>query len=340
MKKDPLPNLLFFYGDSGGVISEGYRAVKNKFFAANPDGAIENFDADECGLSQILSAAQTSSLFARLQLLIVKNAENIFSGKSDESVQQLSEYCKNPNSSSHLIFLAAGMRKTAKVIILAEKNGWAVQCSDIPEWKITAWLQEQCRSKGITLNEEGSRELVSKIGMDISFLQRALENLSIYLYPGKTATLDDVRNFPEPGIGSGIFIFLDAVGTRNVKNTLKLLHLMRNENDGGILSMLYGRMRELLQISIGRSKGLDQTTLAHQLGLHPFRLKNLWIQSERFSTEELKRALKKLIQLQSGAISGRLGKEVVLISLENWILSLDRKNKQTSPDSREKVAAR
>ncbi len=326
LRKNSLPSLLLFYGDSEGVIFEGLQAVKKAFLSANPTGAIENFDAVESGLPKVLSAAQTSFLFASLQLLVVNNAEKILGGRSEEAVKQLSSYCENLNTTTHLVFLAEGMRKTAKVVSLIEKNGWAVQCSDIPEWKISSWLQEQCKAKGITLSDEAAKDLLLKIGPNISFLQRALEHLSIYLYPGKNASAKDIRDLPAPGIESEIFSLFDAAGTRRIENALNLFQQIGSGAESGVLTMLYGRMRDLLQISIGRSEGLDPSALTSKLGIHPFRLKNLWSQSERYSTEELKRFMKKLIYLQFGVVTGRLGKEVVGPAIENWILSLNRKN--------------
>jgi DNA polymerase III delta subunit len=83
---------------------------------------------------------------------------------------------------------------------------------------------------------------------------------------------------------------------------------------------LYGRVRELLGLALGRAKGLDQAALSTQMGLNSYRVRVLWEQSGRFKSWELKEALRDLIHLQSGIVTGRLGKDAASVALEAWIL--------------------
>ncbi|HEY5039132.1 MAG TPA: hypothetical protein VIJ93_08690, partial [bacterium] len=78
--------------------------------------------------------------------------------------------------------------------------------------------------------------------------------------------------------------------------------------------------RELLGVSMGRSKGFTQGVLAEKLGLHPFRVKTLWDQAGQFSATDLKSALLDLIHIQAGVVTGRLGKRVPAVWIEWWIL--------------------
>src|SRR5581483_9315147 len=230
------------------------------------------------------------------------------------------EYFSNPNPQSHLVFMAAGMRKTAKAVTAFERMGWSVQCSDIPEWKMAAWLKQQAQTSGLTLAEDGAQLLLQKIGPDIAYLRSALEQLSLYAHPQKNITYAMVKELPVPGVESEIFQFLDMVGSRQMEKALQLLNRLEDGVDAGTTIMLYGRVRELLLITLGRAKGWGQSDTAEKLGLHPFRLKTLWEQAGQYSSEELKKALTDLIHLQAGVVTGRLGKGVPKVYLETWIL--------------------
>jgi DNA polymerase III delta subunit len=95
---------------------------------------------------------------------------------------------------------------------------------------------------------------------------------------------------------------------------------MASGSENGVVFLLYQRIRELLSIVVGRDEGLNQSDLAQRLGLHPFRIKNLWEQAQKFSVEELKKALKDLIHVQAGLVTGRLGKNTLPSLLQWWIL--------------------
>ncbi len=320
LKKGDLPGMLLLFGDSDGVISEGLQTVREKFRQSAPDGTLQVFDGTDNGLGEMLMAAQTPSLFASAQLLILPHAEKALGGRSEEAVERLKNYFSNPNPASTLVFLAPGMRKNAKAVTAMERMGWAVQCSDIPEWKMAGWLKQQAQSKGLSLPEDAAQLLVQKVGSDIAYLKSALEQLSLYAYPQKSVSLEMVRELPVPGIESGIFQFLDAVGLRQTEKALQLLNRLEDGVDAGTVIMLYGRVRELLMIALGKSRGWDQSATAEKLGLHPFRLKSLWDQASQFSPEDLKGALLDLIHLQAGVVTGRLGKAVPAVYLEWWVL--------------------
>ncbi len=320
LKKNDLPRVLLLFGDSDGVLAEGLLNIREKFRQTSPDGDQKIFDGQESSLGDILMASQTSSLFASSQLLVMQHGEKILGGHSESALGSLKDYFSNPNPFSTLVFLAPGMRKTAKAVAAVERMGWAVQCSDIPDWKMAGWLKQQAQGKGLHLPEDGAQILIQKVGSDIGYLKSALEQLSIYAHPQKSISPEMVRELPVPGIESGIFQFLDAVGLRQTQKALQLLNKLEDGVDAGTVMMLYGRVRELLLIALGRSKGWDHTKTSENLGLHPFRLKNLWDQASQFSTDELKSALMDLIHLQAGVVTGRLGKAVPSVYLECLVL--------------------
>jgi len=320
LRKDEWPASILLFGESESVISEGYQFLKEAFKRTRKQGILQVFEGGEQGLASMLSAAQTASLFADAQLLALRNAEKNLGGRSEAAAVRLLDYFENPNPGTTLVFLAGGLRKTAKIVALLEKNGWAVQCSDMPEWKITAWVRQQAKQMGFDLNEEACQALIQKTGPDIAYLQRALEHLSVYLHPRKTATTEEIRSLPIPGVEAEIFPFLDAVGLRQTEKALRYFASMAPGSENGAVFMLYQRIRELLGVAAGRDEGLGQGEMAQRLGLHPFRVKNLWEQAQKFSVEELRTALTDLIHIQAGLVTGRLGKNTLPPLLEWWIL--------------------
>jgi DNA polymerase III subunit delta len=339
IKKGEAPNIVLFFGESENIMAEGFQALKKMFRKKHPGGDIISFDSksrfkegsqndiSEANASEatddlvgVLTAAQTTSLFSNDQLIVLKHAEKVLGGRSEKAVAQLKKYFEDPNSHSLLVFLAAGLRKSSKVVETMEKYGWVVQCSDIPDWKIGGWLRSQASDKGLDLSEECAQLLVEKVGMDVACLHRALEQLITFIFPKKVVTTLNVRELPVPGIEPEIFIFLDAFGMRQTREAFLCLNRMGDKIDSSVIFLLYQRIRELLRIAIEKSKGVGQNQLAEKLRLHPFRVKQLWNQSQQFTVEELKYALLDLIQFQAGIVTGRIGNGLSGVIMQKWIL--------------------
>jgi len=278
------------------------------------------FEGGEQQFAELLSGAQTASLFANQQLLVLRNAEKTLGGRSESAVSRLMDYFENPSPDSTLVFVANGLRKSSKIVSFLEKKGWAVQCSDIPDWKLLPWLKQQAAHLGLEMNEEACQALIQKTGTDMAYLNRALEHLSLFILPKKKPALRDILDLPIPGTEAEIFPFLDAIGFRQTEKALQSFHDMAPGSENGIVFMMYQRTRDLLGLAAGKAEGLNQADMAQRLGLHPFRVKSLWDQANQFSNEELQQAMNDLIQIQAGLVVGRIGKTGLFTLLEWWIV--------------------
>src|SRR5580692_11729929 len=95
LKKSDLPRMILLFGDSDGVISEGLQSIREKFRQMAPDGTLQVFDGQGNSLGEVLMAAQTSSLFATSQLLVLQHGEKALGGRSEEAVEKLKDYFSN-----------------------------------------------------------------------------------------------------------------------------------------------------------------------------------------------------------------------------------------------------
>jgi DNA polymerase-3 subunit delta len=322
LKKADPANMVLLFGDSDSVIAEGLRLMREKFKKNHPDGTVQVFDGLEHGITDIISAAQTSGLFSSSQFLIFKNAQkdSCLGGRSESSLKILDEYFKNPNMDSFMIFTAPGMKNTVKAVKAVEKLGWSVQCSDLREDKLAAFVKEQAQNRGLSIAEDAVQWLIQKVGNDIAYLQRALEQLADYIYPAKAITAQHVKEMAVPGIESEIFPFLDAVATRQTDKALKLMGQLEDGSDVGTTFMLYNRMRELLLAASGKASGKGQGDAGSVLKINPYFAGQRWQQAGNFTVAELTEAVKDLIHLQAGLVTGRVSKNAVKIQLEWWVL--------------------
>ncbi|HET9869607.1 MAG TPA: DNA polymerase III subunit delta [bacterium] len=314
------PSLVLLYGDSEGVMAEGLTRLREAFRKRAPGGTVDVREGGEGDLAGLLAEAQTASLFADRRLLVLRGAGKALGGRSEAAQARLADYARDPNPDATVVFAAEGLRKTSKIVGWFEKNGWAAQCSDIPDWKLGPWVRQQARALGLELGDEGAQALLQKTGTDIAYLNRALEHLALFIHPARKPSLQDVLDLPIPGAEAEIFPFLDDWGMRRTEKALLGLRRMAPGAENGLVFMLYQRVRDLLGVAAGRAEGLDQSQLAQRLGIHPFRVKNLWEQSSQYTAGELRGALRDLVRIQAGLVTGRVGKSGLSTLVEWWIV--------------------
>ena len=87
LKKEGVPRLALFFGDSDGVIAQGYRRIKENFQKGSPGGAIQVFDGTSEGLGGATHLFGTED-----------RAHKIFSKKST-AVRQVVTFSLNPQPS-------------------------------------------------------------------------------------------------------------------------------------------------------------------------------------------------------------------------------------------------
>jgi DNA polymerase III delta subunit len=314
--KETLPSAVLFSGEAEDIKVEALGRMKKSFRAKNPGGRLQYIDGGPSDFLAALDEARTASLFRETKLLVCLNAQKILQDAT--ATESLGEYLLSPSEDHVLAMLSTGGRKNAKTNTALKRNAWTVECSPLAPWKALDWVLAEATAQGLRIPRDAAQALLDKTGCDVTRIRQAFEILEPFIRPRNSISLSDLTSVPLPGAEPEIFELLDAVGKRKADKALALLSLGGDERGGVVL--LYGRVRELLAISGAKAKGLSQPAVAEELGLHPFRLKNLWEQASLFKVDELKVMLKELVEMQSAVLSGRLGKAGQTPALEAWIL--------------------
>jgi DNA polymerase III delta subunit len=308
--KETLPFAILFSGDAEDIKVEALGRLKKTFHTQKPGGRIQYIDGGPADFLSALDDARTASLFSETKLLVCLNAQKIL--QDTTATEALGDYLLSPSEDYVLALLTSGGRKNAKTTAALKRNAWTVECSPLAPWKALDWVMAEASSQGLRIPRDAAQ-------CDVTRIRQAFEILEPFVRPRTSITIADLSSVPLPGAEPEIFELLDAVGKRKADRALALLSLS-GANEGGGIPLLYGRVRELLAIAGAKAKGLTQPAVAEELGLHPFRLKNLWEQASLFQVSELKVMLRELVEIQASIISGKLGKSGQTPALEAWIL--------------------
>ena len=185
------------------------------------------------------------------------------------------------------------------------------------EGAMARWIEERARERAIVLAPGAAELLARKIGAfvregDIDRRRQGqlaiseLEKLAL-LRLEDPVRREDVDALVADAVPGSIWALLDAVGERRVHDAAALVERVLDATpEPVVLAVLHRRVRELLLVADGRSRGEALPALARAMKLKEFPAKKLWAQAAGWTVEELEGALEGLLDLD-GALKRRRG---------------------------------
>jgi DNA polymerase III delta subunit len=175
---------------------------------------------------------------------------------------------------------------------------------------LAGWIEAEAKTRSIRLAPGAARELATRVG---GFVQEGdaergyqtrlaameLDKLAIRR-PDGPITPDDVRELAAEAIPSSLWALGDAVGMRRVPRATELLERhLESTPEPVLVTVLYRRIRELLEVADRLAAGESPGSLVRSMRLAPFRAEKLVEQARTWSVAELSGALDGLVELDA-----------------------------------------
>lgn len=173
------------------------------------------------------------------------------------------------------------------------------------------WIADRARELGLKLGPGASVELGRRIGALVreSDIDRRyqgqlavseLEKLALLHPDGSEATVADVVALVPEAVPGSTWGFLDALGERRTKHAAEFLgRLLETTPQPLLLAQMYGRIRQLLEVTDRLESGEAASTLPRSMGLKPYPADKMAGMAHHWSVPELVAALDGLFELDA-----------------------------------------
>jgi len=315
------------------------------------DFALSEFDLAETELSEILDRARTSSLIAPFQVIFVRGVKNLFArGASQEKLAAIEQYCKNPNPTALLIFVAdhVSIPANARRIELADKEAYQrirdtlgaycaiVELARVEESDAVRWIGEHSTAQGVKIDADAARELVDALGGDMMMISNELEKLLLYAADKKQIAFDDVEALVSAAKQRSLYELTDAISAKDRVRALAMLDavLAASAGEEGAIGLLYLLARTFRQMLIIVERNVrDQRMLWAALWpgfrVPPFAAEDIIRQAHRYkSKRELMQAVRWVAKTDLALRSNPPNKRLLL---EKLVLDLTAEAKPEVP---------
>lgn len=290
------------------------------FKTAEGDLNLTTFDgADE---RAIIGSLETLPFLGTRRLTIVRDFD--FKKKCDA----LTTFVKDiPTHASLMIETAKADARTSLFKAIA-KHG-EVQTFDPPKpAEFSGWLTREATTRGLTLARDAAELLAVYTSGDCEAAIRELEKLAAYI-DGTTITRSDVEAIVHPDVHASVFALTDAISARRVETAIGIIHdlTQRGENLVQIFFMIVRQIRILLSIRALLAQKTPSASIASELKLHPFVVKQALAQAGNFSEDELRHAMSRLLAIDVDIKTGRIVVSTthhteLALALESFVITI------------------
>lgn len=284
---------------------------------ADLDFNYEAFDGESADASMVVAAANTLPFASERRLVVVRGVDRM----NAASQGVLAEYAKDPSPSTCLVLVARKMRKDSKLHKAVAALGGVAEYQAPRKSEYPAWVVDLFASKGRKISYDGAAALVRAVGRDLRRLETEAEKIIAYTGERTDLSRDDVVSVVAETAPASVFDFLNAVCARECAPALELLDDLISDGQelAGIHAMTVRQIRTLISTRAILDRGGTKADVQRDVGMADWQARNAIEQAQRFTAEELARALRDAAgleaQMKSGAADARVLFEIWLVQL-------------------------
>ncbi len=240
----------------------------------------------ETTMGQVLSLAQRFPMGSPVQLVLVKEAQNI-----DKDWDLLAKYLENPQKSTLLVFCYRHKKldKRTKAYKAIEKNGVVYEKKKLREEEVPDWIANIVTQNGYSITQTAAVLIAEYLGNDLGKIFNELSKIFILTAKGGVINEDVIERNIGISKDYNVFELHTAIGRRDVVRCNRIInHFAANPKENPIqmvLPSLYGYFIKVMLYHQLTDK--TPKAAAAALGVHPFFLKDYETAARNYSLGKL-----------------------------------------------------
>ena len=350
--------IIFLFGQDTYRSKQRLKEIVEEYKKRHQGGLdFVKIDFNENDFEDFKQAVETVSMFDKEKLILV---ENVFQ-QADELQEEIRTYLEKRNldksEDNMIVFWAGEIRPSSsakrgrtkpgnkstlqqnKLFQFLRKKAKVQEFKYLEDYQLRGWIKNYIKEQNVKIENEAINKLVEYIGKDLWRMSNEINKLISYKREN-AISISDIEQLVKPKIDLNIFKTIDALGEKNKKQALRLLHnhIKKGESESYLLDRFVYQFRNLIKVKsfLQDNPNLRNiNVIANKLDMHPYVVKksirqlgNLTFtpkfgatsQSEKgFSFKDLKKIYQKLLEIDLNIKTGKLDSRT---ALELFITSL------------------
>ena len=294
------------YGTNDFAIQKEIEKITKDFDKMN----ISKHDLTEDDIKDVISDAETFSMFADNKVVIAENA-TIFTSSGNGDLEILENYLAHINPNTILIFTVneekVDERKKITKKIKKDYKLISFNQNETPNSLVRNLLN------GYNITSSNINLLIDRVGTNPLILENEVNKIKLYK-DDKTVTKEDILNLTTKRPEIDIFKLIDDIVMKNKDEALEIYNEMLkvNEEPLKIVILLASQFRLMYQAKELAKKGYSEKNISEVLKVHPYRVKLALQKGKKYKAETLLNYLSVLADIDIAIKTGKTDKNLAL----------------------------
>lgn len=330
IKTGNLLPVYFFHGEEAFFIDTAVKILENEVLTEDEKAFNQTVVyGKDTNYNDILALARQYPMMGDRQLIIVKEAQDL--KFNEEETRLLEQYAENPVASTVLV-LAHKHKKVdsrKKVFKTLQTRKMLFLSEPLRDYQLPKWIEEEARFSEIKLAPGIAQLLADYLGNDLSRIANELHKLKLVLKPGEV--LDGKLVETHIGISKefNVFELQKALGRKDADTALRIAYFMGKNPKTNPMVMTIGNLYNFFSnlIVFHTLAGQSQNTIASELGINPFFVKDYAEAAGKYPLKLATRAISVLREMDmknKGLGAVNMEDSELLKEMVYKILNLDR----------------
>lgn len=242
-------------------------------------------------------------------------------------VKAVSRYLVSPAPDTVLALVANELKKDLALGKASAKAG-DVLAYNVVRRRLPEWVAKQFAERNVTVDPEAARVLVEIVGEDPEELASEVDKIATWAGGDPVAAADVARLATGCAEVPG-YELTDAWGRRDLPAALTACQsLLERSGDPvsrtvpALIGLLVGHVGRVRDCQAFAAEGLSAREAAARLKRHPFYVEKLYAQAHNYDSDELRRAVVRLAELDHAVKGG--SRLAVDLELERALIDITR----------------
>ena len=319
-REKDVPVVYLLHGDDEFGITQFVNTLKERMgSSANADMNTTRLNGRNFSLRKLRNTANTIPFLTSRRLVVLDQPTHQLRSKTEQE-KFLSILDHLPPSTALVIIESKTLpeknwlRSWARIV---EGRAFAREFS-LPKGveELARWIRNQAQMQGGEFKSQAADLLASLVPDNNRLAVQEIGKVLTYVNFQRPVEVDDIELLTTSVAQGDVFKMVDAIGSRDGRRALRLLHQLLTEREPlSLFGMIVRQFRLLLLTSELVAKGATQTEIAKTLHLPGFVVRRLSNQTRNFSLLTLENILRRLLDIDESIKTGNMDATIALDTL-------------------------
>jgi DNA polymerase-3 subunit delta len=332
IKADKIKSPILFYGREDYLTKWAISSIVDKYVASSfIEMNFSRITATGITFIELMNQCETLPIMSNRRVVVIEGfsplAGQKLKGFSDADELNLADYLKSIPETCLLIFTGQTVDKRRKLYKTINEYGCCYEFKELDVSSLKKFIRKRFNDAKKNIKPSLVNQIIEMSGYYDKDSDYTLYNLDNDLRKviahsrGDEIKTEDVMNCISGNIEKDIFAMIDALSLNKKDEAFSLLHnlLSSGENVFKILALICMQLETILFVKEHKEEGYSYSDINKELGIHEYRVKKASAFTNRYSSEQLHKALSLVYQVEKNIKEGMLDSRLALEMLISQI---------------------